>query len=700
MGNQALQLGLMPQVTRSVKSERVAAEPGVAVSAFAPDAMATQTMERPSVSQPLFAGIHHPARPLPSMQFQGAIHNDYSVEIRGDVPVNAGTASQLLQSMLLRDIAKGDEKSSLKFYLGAFASDKYRHQDQAALADTMAFISRPVDVVIKAAATPDVLKTLLSATGKRFIYPGASLYVGKMDNAAAYGKNKDAQVRRKLFNDYHRDLKTLIMQRTGKKDAAEVHQDTMSDKNYNALQSLNYGKKGLVDGILIGYDKVITRKDLDAFYASKGWDPVKNAKQIDAFNQDYMNLYQVSKANTTPLKTFSKSSLPSKEAMAKPEYSNYESLSESAGDDKDVAPEMMQGDPSQGETLMLDANDMIEKDNEIYVRIKQPKVPDPIPTFYFETPKGMMRTQQLALNSKAAPFQKFVQVEVANLPVKTGGILEDDVIYFNDAFTSETAEQIAEALLALDDKKSKQKNPSNIKILENSPGGSVWSGQELRGTIASMRTPVDVIVTGMGASCGSWLLCSATGNRFATPNARIMIHEAATSSEMSSGDSFNHSMDSLNQATRDYVAIVADAVDRPFKDVWEDFKLDSWYNPVESLFYGKKGFIDGILVGHDKVITRKDVEKYLIKTLGSRAKMNEYVEKKLLQKREPDLTWEPKDLRNDDPFDNPLDLIQKLSKEATSLSKDERFQHSAPSNEGGNERKINYFNVISTDDEE
>lgn len=642
----------------------------------------------------------------PSPRFQGAIASDYSAEIRGNVPINAYTVSQLLQSLLLRDLKKGDaDQSTLKFYLGAMFTSGYPNQDQTALADMFTLIDRPVDVVIKSATTPDGMFALMSATGKRFMYPGATLIPGALRTGTGYRKNKDFQVDRSLFNTYMRDLEYRVMDKTGVKDRAKVHDMLMSDKEYNGLEALGFGKKGLIDGILIGHDLVITRKNLDAFFAAKKWTATKDQSKIDAFCKDYMNIYQLKDAFTTPLAKFSKQTLPVKGSQLSP----FESMADILKHEEE--PHLKMIDPEtvadegvmrlEGTPVTVDTNQAIETDQGVFVKVNMPESPPKEMTFYVAGHRGVARTKHLPLNAKAMPFHKYQRMEVEHAPANPRGILDDDVIYFNDAFMDSTAEQIAEALVALDAKKQKEQNQlgvpsSNIKILENSPGGSVWSGQELRSTINSLKTPVDVIVTGMGASCGSWLLCSATGKRYATPNARIMIHEAASSQGRDNAKSYNEAADGLHQATVNYVQIVAESTGRPFKEVWTDFKLDVWFNPLEALFYGKNGLIDGILVGPNQVVTRKDVEQYLIKKLGSRAKVNQYVQAMIEKKREPNLGWQPGQHDEQDAFENNLKVIDELAKKAKPIIEIKGFAQSLGNAvaDDNQSRHINLYNVI------
>ncbi len=65
-----------------------------------------------------------------------------------------------------------------------------------------------------------------------------------------------------------------------------------------------------------------------------------------------------------------------------------------------------------------------------------------------------------------------------------------------------------------------------ILFIINSPGGSVDAGFAVWDQIKMITSPVTTLVTGLAASMGSVLsLCAAPKRRFATPNARFMIHQ-------------------------------------------------------------------------------------------------------------------------------------------------------------------------------
>ncbi len=70
-------------------------------------------------------------------------------------------------------------------------------------------------------------------------------------------------------------------------------------------------------------------------------------------------------------------------------------------------------------------------------------------------------------------------------------------------------------------------NPSKeIALYINSPGGIVTSGLAIYDTMQYIKAPVSTVCIGQAASMGSLLLqAGQAGHRFATPNARVMLHQ-------------------------------------------------------------------------------------------------------------------------------------------------------------------------------
>ena len=101
-------------------------------------------------------------------------------------------------------------------------------------------------------------------------------------------------------------------------------------------------------------------------------------------------------------------------------------------------------------------------------------------------------------------------------------ILESRRIFFSEAVDNASARDAIRKLWYLE-----FTNPGKpILFVINSPGGSVDSGFAVWDQVNMITSPVYTLVTGLAASMGSVLsLVASPGKRFATPNARIMIHQ-------------------------------------------------------------------------------------------------------------------------------------------------------------------------------
>lgn len=103
-------------------------------------------------------------------------------------------------------------------------------------------------------------------------------------------------------------------------------------------------------------------------------------------------------------------------------------------------------------------------------------------------------------------------------------LLENRRLFFSDAVDNATARDAIRKLWYLE-----LTDPGKpILFIINSPGGSVDAGFAVWDQVKLITSPVTTLVTGLAASMGSVLsLCAPKGKRFATPFARIMIHQPA-----------------------------------------------------------------------------------------------------------------------------------------------------------------------------
>ncbi|MFM9890488.1 MAG: ATP-dependent Clp endopeptidase proteolytic subunit ClpP [Rickettsiales bacterium] len=101
-------------------------------------------------------------------------------------------------------------------------------------------------------------------------------------------------------------------------------------------------------------------------------------------------------------------------------------------------------------------------------------------------------------------------------------LLKERIIFLTGEVEDHMCTLIVAQLLFLE-----SENPDkDISIYINSPGGVVTAGLSVYDTMQYIKPKVGTLCIGQAASMGSLLLMAGeTGMRFATPNARIMIHQ-------------------------------------------------------------------------------------------------------------------------------------------------------------------------------
>src|ERR1700712_762479 len=101
-------------------------------------------------------------------------------------------------------------------------------------------------------------------------------------------------------------------------------------------------------------------------------------------------------------------------------------------------------------------------------------------------------------------------------------LLKERIIFLIGPVNDNMASLICAQLLFLE-----SENPDKeIFMYINSPGGVVTSGLSIYDTMQYIKPKVSTLCIGQAASMGSLLLAAgATGKRYATPHARIMIHQ-------------------------------------------------------------------------------------------------------------------------------------------------------------------------------
>jgi len=119
-------------------------------------------------------------------------------------------------------------------------------------------------------------------------------------------------------------------------------------------------------------------------------------------------------------------------------------------------------------------------------------------------------------------------------------LLKERVIFITGPIEDYGASLITAQLLFLEAENPKKE----IHMYINSPGGLVTAGMAIYDTMQYIRPPVQTFCIGQAASAASLLLCAGRkGERFALPNARIMVHQPSASYYGQAADIARHAQE-------------------------------------------------------------------------------------------------------------------------------------------------------------
>ena len=126
-------------------------------------------------------------------------------------------------------------------------------------------------------------------------------------------------------------------------------------------------------------------------------------------------------------------------------------------------------------------------------------------------------------------------------------LLKERIIFLTGPVEDNMASLVCAQLLFLEAENPKKE----IAIYINSPGGVVTAGMAIYDTMQFIRPAVSTLCVGQAASMGSLLLAAGeTGMRFATPNARIMVHQPSGGFQGQASDIERHARDIIKMKRR------------------------------------------------------------------------------------------------------------------------------------------------------
>ena len=161
-------------------------------------------------------------------------------------------------------------------------------------------------------------------------------------------------------------------------------------------------------------------------------------------------------------------------------------------------------------------------------------------------------------------------------------LLKERIIWLGSEVRDENANAICSQLLLL----SAENPEKDIYLYINSPGGSVTAGMAIYDTMQFIPNDVVTVATGLAASMGQFLLSSGTkGKRYATPNARILMHQPSGGIGGTASD-IKIQAELILHMKKIMAELTATQTGQSVETILKDNDRDKWFTAKDALEYG------------------------------------------------------------------------------------------------------------------
>ena len=173
-------------------------------------------------------------------------------------------------------------------------------------------------------------------------------------------------------------------------------------------------------------------------------------------------------------------------------------------------------------------------------------------------------------------------------------LLKERIIFLGSPVMDEIANAICAQLLLL----AAEDPERDIFLYINSPGGSISAGMAIYDTMQFVSNDVATVGLGLAASMGQFLLCAgAKGKRYATPHARIMMHQPSGGIGGTAAD-IAIQAEQMLYVKKQMAERIAFHTGQSQEQIEKDSDRDRWFSAEEAKEYG---FIDHVVAGAAQV---------------------------------------------------------------------------------------------------
>ena len=161
-------------------------------------------------------------------------------------------------------------------------------------------------------------------------------------------------------------------------------------------------------------------------------------------------------------------------------------------------------------------------------------------------------------------------------------LLRERIIFLGSVVEDANANLICAQLLLL----AADDPHKDIWLYINSPGGSVSAGMAIYDTMQFVKNDVATVAMGLAASMGQFLLCAgAPGKRYATPHARVMMHQPSGGLGGTASD-IRIQAEQMLYTKKKMAELIAQHTGQSLDQIEADSDRDRWFTAEEAKDYG------------------------------------------------------------------------------------------------------------------
>lgn len=166
-------------------------------------------------------------------------------------------------------------------------------------------------------------------------------------------------------------------------------------------------------------------------------------------------------------------------------------------------------------------------------------------------------------------------------------LLKERIIFLGSDVRDDNANAIAAQMLLL----AAEDPEKDIWLYINSPGGSISAGMAIFDTMKWIPNDVCTVAMGLAASMGQFLLSAGTpGKRYATPHARVMMHQPSGGIGGTASD-IKIQAEQMLFVKKQMAELIAEHTGQSIEQIEADSDRDRWFSAEEAKEYG---FIDHV----------------------------------------------------------------------------------------------------------